>query len=217
MTTTARRSAWAKRFHGQPREVVAEDQRRRILAALPRAMAQHGYRGLTVRRLIEPAAVSRRTFYDLYRGLTEVFVVAHGEILTVLCARVDAACATQSDWPEKVRAGISAALELAAKEPLRVRLLVAEPFTAGPRPAYCQDLLVERFAPGLRQGRRQSSHTQFPMLEEALIGGLVGILAGHLRSNRIASLPGLAPQLVEVTLTPYIGATNAKRIAGAPE
>jgi AcrR family transcriptional regulator len=213
MTTIARRSAWAKRFHGQPREVVAEDQRGRILAALPRAMALHGYGGLSVRHLIEPAGVSRRTFYDLYRGLAEAFVAAHEEILVLLCARADAACAAQADWPLKVRAGVIAALDLAAAEPLRVRLLVAEPLTAGPRLAYCHDLLVERFAPRLRQGRRDSGATLPPMLEEALIGGIAGVLADHLRSDRVASLSGLAPQLVELTLTPYIGAAEAKRVA----
>ncbi len=215
MTTTARRSAWVGRLHGQPREVVAEDQRRRILAAVSPALATHGYAGVVVRHIIEQAAVSRRTFYELYGGTAEVFVAAHGEILTLLCARLDAACAAHFEWPVKVRAGIVAALELAAVEPLHALLLVAEPVTAGPRPAYCHDLLVERFAPCLREGRRYTDAILFPTLEETLIGGVAGVVATRLRSNRAASLPSLAPQLVELALTPYLGAAEAQRFAFA--
>ncbi len=213
MTATARRSARASRFHGLPPEAVADDQRRRILSAVPRAFAEHGYGGMTVRHVIEPAGVSRRTFYDLYAGLVDAFVAAHEEILALLCARVDAACGGGPDWPGRVRAGLLAALDLAVAEPLRVLLLVAEPCTAGPRPGYCHDLLVERIAPRLHEGRPEAKANLFPTLEEALIGGVAATVAGRLRSGRAASLPGLAPQLVELVLTPYLGPAEARHVA----
>jgi AcrR family transcriptional regulator len=213
MMPTARRRVRAPHVHCQPPEVVAEDQRRRILAAVPPVLATHGYGGLTVRHIIERAGVSRRTFYDLYVGKVDAFVAAHEEILALLCARVDVACATAADWPAKVRAGLGATLDLAATEPLRMRLLVAEPLTAGPRPAYCHDLLVERFASRLRPGRCHAGGTPFPALEEMLVGGVAEILATRLRSDRADTLPELAPQLAELVLTPYLGLAETRRLA----
>ncbi len=210
---TARRSAWKKRFYGQPPEVVAEDQRRRILAEIPRAMALQGYAGLIVEHLIEPAGVSRRTFYDLYDNVTEAFVAVHDEVLTLLCARIASACEGRSDWPTKVSAGISAALEFAAREPLRFGLLVSEPFTAGPRSGYCHERLVERIGPMLRCGRQGTVDTHPPDLEAALIGGACWVVARRLRN--VALLPSLVPELVQFVLTPYIGAAEARQVAAS--
>jgi hypothetical protein len=79
--------------------------------------------------------------------------------------------------------------------------------------AYCHERLTARFAPALRRGRLAPDIEPPPSLEEALIAGLAGIVAGRLRNGEIASLPYLAPELTELVLTPYIGVAEAKRVA----
>lgn len=182
---------------------MVEDQRRRIAAALCLAAPRNGYHALTVLDICEAATVSRRTFYDLYRDKANAFCAIHGEALALLVSRTRRAAEPQRGWPQKVAAAIAAALEWAALEQGRAHLLTAEPFTAGPRPAYCHDLLVARFAPSLRCGRRYAAVELPPDLEGLLLGAFAGVVADRLRKSRAAELPGLAPQFTQLVLTAY--------------
>jgi AcrR family transcriptional regulator len=49
--------------HRLPRQVVDDHQRERLLAAVAETLAEHGYAGLTVERVLAIAGVSRATFY----------------------------------------------------------------------------------------------------------------------------------------------------------
>jgi AcrR family transcriptional regulator len=200
---------------GLPTKVVEEDQRRRILVALGEAVAKHGYGATTVRRVIEPAGVSRRTFYDFYGGKEDAFCAAHGEALDLLGERVSSACERERQWPCGVAAAIAATLQWVAAEPRRAHLVVAESLIGGPRPTYCHDLLVARFAPLLRRGRGRPVARFSQNLEDLLISGLTGIIAARLRAGQALELPKLAPQLTEFVLTPYLGAEKAVAMRNA--
>jgi AcrR family transcriptional regulator len=192
---------------------VAADQHRRIVAAVGEAISRWGYDGIVVEQIIGLAGVSRRTFYDLFTSKGDAFRVAHAEALALLADEVGAACEGRSELPGKVGAAIPAALEWAARERCRASLVAGGPFSAGPHAAYCHDRLVTHFAPGFRRGRRAPAIAVSPTQEEALLAGLAGIVAARLRSGQAASLPPLAPELVEFALTPYLGAGEARRSA----
>ncbi len=153
--------------------------------------------------IIGSAAVSRRTFYDLYRDKADAFCTVHGETLARLGREVDRACAAEPEWPRGVAAAIAAALSWAAAEPSRAHLLVGEPFS-GPRRGYCHDPLIARFSPHLRRGRAYGQTQLPPGLEELLLGGLAGLAATRLRTGRQAELPGLAADCTEFVLSPYL-------------
>lgn len=198
-----------------PRRVVVEDQRRRIADSLARVVVCRGYEAATVLEISASAAVSRRTFYDFYGDKADAFCAVHGDALTLLGERVDRACEGEREWPAGVAAAIGAALRWAAMEPDRASLLVAEPFTAGPRSGYCHELLVARFAPPLR-GRREyakTACTRMDGLEELIVGGLAGVVAARLRADRAAELPAIASQLTHFVLSPYLGREEAGRVA----
>ena len=190
---------------GLPRDAVAADQRRRIQAGAITAFANHGYAGASIGRIIEPARVSRRTFYELFAGKEDAFLRIHEEALADLTARVSVASAAARPWPRRVAAAISAATELAAASPERGLLLAGDEFAAGPWTGHVHDTLLARFGPPLRHGRALSSPAKPPTLEAAVIGGIAAIVADRLRTGRAQELPGLDAQLAEFALIPYVG------------
>jgi AcrR family transcriptional regulator len=200
-------------LYGLSSEVVAEDQSRRILAAASIVFARFGYNATSVLSIIESAGVSRRTFYDLFAGKADAFGAAHEEAFAVFAERVRLACEYEREWPVKVARAVEAAVEWAAANPSRARLIVAEPFTVGTQRACCYDLLVSRFTPSLRPGRVACKTELSPSLEEALLVSASALVASRLEPKRIGSLSALTPHIAEFLLTPYLGAEKARRQA----
>jgi AcrR family transcriptional regulator len=184
---------------------VASDQRRRIRAGAAGAFARYGYAHTAVARIIEPAGVSRRTFYELFTSKENAFLSAHEEGLAALTERVSAATSGSPSWPHGVGAAVSAALAFAATFPERGLLLTGGPQTAGPWAGQAHDQLLARFAPALRRGRELCAAPRPPMLEEYLLGAIAALVANRLRAGRRRELNALAPQLTEFALVPYLG------------
>jgi AcrR family transcriptional regulator len=206
-------SARPQPLRGLSPEQVEADQRARIYTALGPAMARHSYEQMTVEHLVKGAGISRRTFYELFEGKSDAFCEAHAEALKRLAECVRAAAQPEPEWTAAVAAGIAAALGHFASDPAAAHLVVAEPLAAGPRPAYCHRLLVERFSPCLRQGREHASLEPGPHLEELLLASLAAMVATRLREGRAESLPELAPALTRLVLAPYLGGKEARRVA----
>src|SRR3954447_21398882 len=78
--------------HGIPPDVVALNQRERLIAAVAEACAEHGYAETSVAELAQRASVSTATFYKLFAGKRECALEAHGELLERLLEEVDRAC-----------------------------------------------------------------------------------------------------------------------------
>lgn len=54
--------------HGIPPELVAQNQRQRLIAGLAQALGEHGYASLTVARVISAFGISRKTFYENFKN-----------------------------------------------------------------------------------------------------------------------------------------------------
>jgi hypothetical protein len=52
-----------------------------------------------------------------------------------------------------------------------------------------------------------------PTTEEALVGGMVSLISRRIFAGRAGELESLLPDLVEFTLTPYLGSAEAAKIA----
>jgi hypothetical protein len=53
------------------------------------------------------------------------------------------------------------------------------------------------------------------LTEKALVGAVSAIIAGRLMNGEAERLPELEPELVQLVLTPYVGAEEAARVARA--
>jgi hypothetical protein len=146
------------------------------------------------------------------------FADAFDDAFASLREEVEGACAREGGWPERAAAAILATLDFAAARPAAVAVLVSDAFANGLYGALRYRRMVAHFSALLEQGRRlRGDHEEeLPaMIEEALLGGFAEIVSERLRYDRAASLPSLGGQLIELLLTPYLGAAEAKRIAAA--
>lgn len=205
--------------HGLPREFVVHNQRERLIAGLAEAVAENGYSGTTIAHITRCAAVSRRTFYEHFSSKDECFVAAYDTVMAELRERVDAAFGKEEEWPQAVRAGIAAMLEFLASEPNLARLSMVEALVAGPVVVERYDAAIQGLVPYFRAGREGRSSEILeglsPTTEEALVGGMVSLISRRIFADRTDELEALLPDLVEFTLTPYLGSAEAAKAAQA--
>jgi AcrR family transcriptional regulator len=200
-----------------PREFVAHNQRERLIAGLAEAVAEHGYAGATIAHITRHAAVSRRTFYEHFSSKDELFVAAYETVMAELRERIAQAFEEADEWPQAMKAGISAMLQFLAAEPNLARLCMVEALVAGPVVVERYDAAIQSFVPYFRSGRDGRSSEVLarlsPTTEEALVGGMVSLISRRIIAGRTAELEELLPDLVEFTLTPYLGSAEAAKIA----
>jgi AcrR family transcriptional regulator len=199
--------------HDLPADEVHRHQRERIVAAVAVIIAEDGYDGLTVDRIIALARISRGTFYREYDNRREAAIGAYGWIFERFFASLGAACHAEEVWAGKVKAAIGAALEFAAAEPAQAQVLATGilgadlDMTRRVRDSY------DRLAELLSQGRRaRPQAASLPKLtEEALIGAITTVLAHHLTSGAATQIVSLHAQLTQLILIPYLGPVEAQR------
>lgn len=203
--------------HGLPREFVAHNQRERLIAGLAEAVAEHGYAGTTIAHITRYAAVSRRTFYEHFDSKDDCFIAAYDTVMTELRQRVGDAFDQEEEWPQAVRAGIAAMLEFLTAEPHLARLSMVEALVAGPVVVERYDAAIQGLVPYFLAGREGRSQDVLaglsPTTEEALVGGMVSLISRRIFADRTEELESLLPDLVEFTLTPYLGSVEAAAIA----
>jgi AcrR family transcriptional regulator len=203
--------------HGLPREFVVHNQRERLVAGLAEAIAENGYSGTTIAHITRHAAVSRRTFYEHFSSKDECFVAAYDTVMAELIERVSEGFEQAGDWPHAMRAGIAAMLAFLATEPHLARLCMVEALVAGPVVVERYDAAIKSFVPYFQSGREGRSPEVLarlsPTTEEALVGGMVSLISRRIIAGRAEELEELLPDLVEFTLTPYLGSEEAAEIA----
>jgi AcrR family transcriptional regulator len=203
--------------HGLPREFVTHNQRERLIAGIAEAVAENGYSGTTIAHITRAAAVSRRTFYEHFSSKDECFVAAYDAVMGELRERVTAAFEESEEWPHAIKAGIEAMLQFLAAEPNLARLCMVEALVAGPAVVERYDAAIQSFVPYFQEGREGRSPEVLsrlsPTTEEALVGGMVSLISRRIIAGRTEELEELLPDLVEFTLTPYLGSAKAAKIA----
>jgi AcrR family transcriptional regulator len=203
--------------HGLPREFVAHNQRERLIAGIAEAIAENGYAGTTIAHITRHAAVSRRTFYEHFASKDECFVAAYDTVMTEMRERVGQAFEGGADWAHAVKDGIAAMLGFLAAEPNLARLCMVEALVAGPVVVERYDAAIQSFVPYFQTGREGRSAEVLsrlsPTTEEALVGGMMSLISRRIIAGKAAELEALLPDLVEFTLTPYLGSAEAVKIA----
>ncbi len=182
--------------HGIPPDVVALNQRERLIAAVAEACAEHGYSETSVAELAQRASVSTATFYKLFAGKRECALEAHGELLERLLEEVDRACGEVEGREAKVRAGVRTVLILFAADAPTARLLTVEVLALGPAGAARNDAAIESFASRLRgqsAGEAKSSYADW-----AAVGGIAMLIGKRVMAGEAAALPELEDELVAI-------------------
>lgn len=125
------------------------------------------------------------------------------------------ACAAEAEWPAQVAAGIYAGVDFAVANPE-----VAETL-AGDAPGDVDSLgryesVVGRLA-GFLRAKAPLDQRLPGATDETLVAGMIGLVGDHLRVGRMDRLLELRPELVLLTLLPYLGFSEAQAWANRAE
>jgi AcrR family transcriptional regulator len=193
------------------------DWRGSLLAAVVATTGEFGRAGLTVDRVVSRAGTDRATFHSHFVDEQAAVKAAHEYLFECYLERLLQACKAQLRWPLKVKVGVGITLDTAAALPVDARFLVETMVGSWDFPGGVIDSR-DRLARLLVPGRTETLHgPELPgVIEPALVGGIAGVISSQLRNGQANHLPALAPQLVELTLTPYLGREEAMEVARRP-
>jgi hypothetical protein len=140
----------------------------------------------------------------------------HEAFFDRLTVAVDEAYASELEWPARAAAAIDTLVRFAWEDSTAPALLTKEALSHDSEKFDCYQRLVEYVAGLLLPGREaQVGRAPLPgLLEEALAGGIVMLVVQRLDRGRASELPGLASEVIEFALTPYLGSETAKLVAG---
>ena len=172
---------------------------------------------MTVADIVKRAGIARNTFYENFSSKEECFLAAQEHAMSTALERVVDAAGSFDEWSQRVCAGLGAFLGYVIEEPALARTCMVEALSAGPASVRYYEESQQAFVSLFKLGRDVSPHGgDLPeTLEEALIGGVFWILYQRLSASRPEAISELLPELVEFTLTPYLGAESAREIATA--
>ncbi len=131
--------------------------------------------------------------------------------LANLEATVLDACAKEAEWPARVAAGIYAGVDYAIANP-EIAETLASNDAPGSDTLRRYESVIGRLAGFLRA--TAPADDRLPgATDETLVAGIVGPVGDHLRIGRLDRLQELRPELVLLTLLPYLGFAEAKKWA----
>ncbi len=205
--------------HLVPRDFVTQNQRERMLLATAELVAERGYRKATIELIAKTARVALSTFYEQFSSKEECFLAAFDDSMGAAAKVFEELLDPEQPWVEQVSAALEISLEMVSREPARARLVIVESQAAGGEALKRYQGMLERIAPKLREGREHNPRSaRLPDgLEVAIVGGLVWLVHQRLLAGRDEEIKGLLPEMLQVTLTPYVGEVEAGRAADAAQ
>jgi AcrR family transcriptional regulator len=205
--------------HLVPRDFVAQNQRERMLLATGELVAERGYQKTTIELIAKTARVALSTFYEQFSSKEECFLAAFDETMDAAAEVFEELLDPEQPWVEQISAGLEITLEMVVNEPTRARLCIVEAQAAGGEALKRYQGMLERIAPKLREGRIHNPRAgRLPDgLEVAIVGGLVWLVHQRLIADEADEIKGLLPEMLQVTLTPYVGEAEAGRAADAAQ
>jgi AcrR family transcriptional regulator len=205
--------------HGLSPEFVARNQRERLIAGLIEALYEVGYQDTTVSLIGQKAAVSKSDFYKHFESKDDCFFCAYDSAVERIREHVRGECtAHQEDgWTARVRAAIDSLLLQLAADPALASIFLVEGLRAGRGICDRYQAAVETFVCYLREDApRSPAGDEVPAAtDEAVVGGIVSLLGRRVLAGEAEQIAELAPVLLEFALTPYLGASEARRIVSA--
>jgi len=172
--------------HGIDAEAVVASQRARLLRAVVQVVGERGWSGTRIADVVAAAAVSRRTFYELFDGLEACFTAAIETGFAQLIAAIDDATPADSEeFEARVRRFLGAYVDLLAATPGATRALHVEMLRGSDEVRALHDrvmeavgerLLVARYGDGERPGVPKDFGV-------TLVAGFEHLLSRHIRAG----------------------------------
>jgi AcrR family transcriptional regulator len=186
--------------HGLGPELVAENQRWRLIAATAEVLAERGYAGTTARRIATCAAVSPSTFYRYFANVPAA-VAASSEVAgRSVLGSVSRSCEGESLPRRRLEAALRAAWEFTSEEPHLAGLLGPEAGVAVAGAAAAQAELLDR----LERLAGSCSEKPAPPAIRPALAATVALIAA-------SATPGLVSDLFELLSALALGGGGGGR------
>jgi len=186
--------------HGIPADVVARNQRERLVAAMAEACAEKGYAGVSVADVAKRAGVSSVTFYKQFADKRECMLAAHRQLLGRLLEEVDRARAGESRPAAEAGAALRATLGLLAADPPSARLLSVEILALGPEGSKRHDAAVGAFASRLLPGRSADAGAPPSDADWARTAGILALIGRKVMAGEAGRLLELEDALKRIVV-----------------
>jgi AcrR family transcriptional regulator len=193
--------------------LIAHSQRERILVAMAESCATKGYGATTIADVVEPAGVSRATFYELFKDKEDCFHAAMEVSLADAMGRIVAVYSPDKPWATMVRDAAAAFLDLLASRPAFARMALVEAPSSGQRG-------LDLYASGKRVLQTLLDLGRNDPVEEEAIPSSAGraalaaaesLIVGQILAGNTERLRELLPDVVYITTVPYLGQDEALR------
>jgi AcrR family transcriptional regulator len=201
--------------HGLPRELVARSQRERLLAAVVQVTAEKTYEHTTVADILGEAGVGRESFYELFEDRRDCMLAAHGLLVDDLEEKVRSAYDAPGEWVDRFRAGLAAALDWFASDPLAARFTLIELGSVGPVFRVRFEDAFTRFVALIEDGVPDDVPRLEPLSGASLaVGATLARIYREVAVGRTSDLNALLPALTYELLVPFLGEEPARAAAG---
>lgn len=186
---------------GTPPQQVAENQRKRLLAALVAAVYERGYAATRVADLAEISGVSSRSFYDLFPD-KEACLMAALEEITPMALEPGLGNPSAPEWEDEARRRIEGFAAAIVAQPATAKLFLLEAFVAGRAAAEVAEAGVAQFEALLARRLEESpARAEMPApMVTAMVGGLLELARSRLIRGEEAQLQGDIAATVELLL-----------------
>jgi AcrR family transcriptional regulator len=201
---------------------VAEIQRSRLLAGAVAAIRELSYERTTVAQITRRAAVSRRTFYELFANREECIAGVLQNATSELRSELEAQGLLACSWRERMRQGLWAILCFLEREPVLARVLVLDTQCGSGLVLATRQAIIRQLVELVDEGRREKAATSCTELTaEGVVGATVAVIYQSLTRHEVASsgqapLISLFPELLGIVLLPYLGQGTARREQARP-
>jgi AcrR family transcriptional regulator len=194
---------------------MVEGERARIVAAVAKVAAEQGYAGLKIERIARYASVAEDAYEAHFSSPEQGLLAAQEVFLEHLLMEAANACDKAEPFPLRVRAGIGAVLSVISEASALARVFAVEVGGTNLALGERRFAALDEFARMLRAGRDAAATLPPDSTERLLVGGIASVVSECLLMEEPAAILGLEADLVELILTPYLGAAEARRIANA--
>lgn len=196
--------------HGLLPGAVVENQRQRLIHAVPAVVHEKGFIAMTVEDLAGRAGVSRKTFYENFHDKRDCFLASYRQYARELSAVVESASAVGNDWAERTRSALGALLRFLAARPDVADMGVVELMAAGPDALVERDRLVAGFAALLGDEALEAAPAPVPRLMlETIAGAIWQLIYAAVLTGHAEQLEELLPTFMYMVLVPMHGPEGA--------
>ena len=183
----------------------ALSQRKRIVRAAARVVAERGYEALSIPAISAAAGVSNQTFYEHFHSKRDAFIAAFELLTAEVLDAAREAFEAEGDRVEAIGAGLRAMLDEIVRNELFARLAFFELPTAGPAALDRADAIMDAITSYLQPGiaPRELGGPLPRAVLEAISAGIWATIQHEIAHGRRIALPQLAPDIVRLSLAPF--------------